>query len=79
MRASFFLHYIILTALIAAPIIGAAQEARSLSLGDAVQLATQNNRTLKAGALDISIAGEQVREAKSLSLPSAHLCEQYMH
>jgi outer membrane protein TolC len=79
MRASFFLHYIILTALIAAPIFGAAQKARSLSLGDAVQLATQNNRTLKAGALDISIAGEQVREAKSLSLPSAHLGAQYMH
>lgn len=79
MRASFFLHYVILTALIAVPFAGAAQEARHISLTEAVQLAKQNNRTLKADALDISIAGEQVREAKSLSLPSAHLGAQYMH
>jgi outer membrane protein TolC len=46
---------------------------------DAVQLAAQHNRTLKANALDISVAGEQVRVAKSLSLPAAQLGASYTH
>ena len=58
---------------------GTAQQTRDLSLQDAVLLASQNNRTLKAGALDISIAGEQVRVAKSLSLPAAQLGAAYTH
>lgn len=74
------LQYILLSAIIASGSLkSTAQQARSLSLQDAVQLATQNNRTLKANALDVSIAGEQVRVAKSLSLPAAQLGAQYAH
>ncbi len=59
--------------------VSTAQQTRSLSLQDAVLLASQHNRTLKASALDISIAGEQVRVAKSLSLPAAQLGAAYTH
>jgi outer membrane protein TolC len=80
MKTSSFIHYIILSAMIAAsPLSGTAQQAKSLSVQESVLLATQNNRTLKLNALDISMAGEQVRIAKSLSLPSVHLGAQYMH
>ena len=80
MRIQSFPYYIILSAIIAvSPFAGAAQQPRSFSLQDAVLQATQNNRTLKANALDISIAGEQVRVAKSLSLPVAQLGAQYLH
>ncbi|MCS3799040.1 TolC family protein [Niastella sp. OAS944] len=71
-------YYILLLAMIA-PFTGSAQQERSLGLQDAVLLAKQYNRTLKASALDISIAGEQVRVAKSLSLPAAQLGAQYTH
>lgn len=71
-------YYILLLAMIA-PFTGSAQQERSLGLQDAVLLAKQYNRTLKANALDISIAGEQVRVAKSLSLPAAQLGAQYTH
>lgn len=80
MRLQSFLQYTFLSALIAgSSFAGTAQQARDLSLQDAVLLASQNNRTLKAGALDISIAGEQVRVAKSLSLPAAQLGAAYTH
>jgi outer membrane protein TolC len=72
--------YIIAAAIIAAvPLSGAAQEAKRLGMGDALQLAAQHNRTLKASALDISVAGEEVRVAKSLALPSAQLGADYTH
>jgi outer membrane protein TolC len=77
MRIQSFLQFIIL--FFAIPLVGAAQQVRSINLQDAVLLATQHNRTLKANALDISMAGEQVRVAKSLSLPVAQLGAQYMH
>lgn len=80
MRLQSFLQYTFLSALIAgSSLAGTAQQTRDLSLQDAVLLASQNNRTLKAGALDISIAGEQVRVAKSLSLPAAQLGAAYTH
>jgi outer membrane protein TolC len=63
----------------AIPFTGSAQQEKNLSLQDAVGLAKQNNRTLKANALDISMAGEQVRVAKSLALPTAQLGAQYLH
>jgi outer membrane protein TolC len=62
-----------------APVAGMAQQEKDLSLQDAVLLAKQYNRTLKANALDVSIAREQVRVAKSLSLPAAQLGAQYLH
>ncbi len=80
MRLQSFQFYIILSAIIAmSPLAGLAQQPRSFSLQDAVLQATQNNRTLKANALDISITGEQVRVAKSLSLPTVQLGAQYLH
>ncbi len=51
----------------------------SLSLEDAVSLAVKHNRSLKASGIDISIAQEQRRVARSLSLPSAGLGAQYAH
>lgn len=80
MRLQSFPRYIFLSLLIAGSSFGStAQQARNLSLQDAVLLAEQHNRTLKANALDISIAGEQVRVAKSLSLPAAQLGAAYTH
>ena len=80
MRLQSFPRYIFLSLLIAgSSFVSTAQQARSLSLQDAVLLASQHNRTLKANALDISIAGEQVRVAKSLSLPAAQLGAAYTH
>jgi outer membrane protein TolC len=78
MRTRSLFYYIALLAMIA-PVAGRAQQEKALSLQDAVLLAKQYNRTLKANALDISIAGEQVRVAKSLSLPAAQLGAQYLH
>jgi outer membrane protein TolC len=78
MKARSLFYYIILFAM-TAPLAGKAQQERDLGLQDAVQLAKQYNRTLKANALDISIATEQVRIAKSLSLPAAQLGAQYLH
>lgn len=66
------------TAFGAALFTGTAQSV-SLSLQEAVSLANKNNRTLKIADLDISVAKEQVRVAKSLSLPSASLGGQYTH
>jgi outer membrane protein TolC len=80
MRAQFLFYYSTLFVMIAAiPLKSAAQQEKDLGLQEAVQLAKQNNRTLKANALDISIAHEQVRVAKSLSLPAAQLGAQYLH
>lgn len=80
MRLQSFPRYIFLSVLIAGSSFGStAQQTRNLSLQEAVQLASQNNRTLKANALDVSIAGEQVRVAKSLSLPAAQLGAAYTH
>lgn len=80
MRIRSFLYYTFLSVLITGSSLGStAQQTRSLSLQDAVHLASRNNRTLKASALDISMAGEQVRVAKSLSLPSAQLGAAYTH
>jgi outer membrane protein TolC len=79
MRAQFIFYYTILLFVTGVPLAGRAQEKRSLGLQDAVLLAKQYNRTLKANALDISIAREQVRVAKSLSLPAAQLGAQYLH
>jgi outer membrane protein TolC len=78
MRKRSLFYYIALWAMMA-PVAGKAQQEKQLSLQDAVLLAKQYNRTLKANALDISIAGEQVRVAKSLSLPAAQLGAQYQH
>lgn len=60
------------------PVAGIAQNLQ-LSLQDAVTLANKHNRSLKVADLDVSIAKEQVRIAKSLSLPSANLGGQYAH
>jgi outer membrane protein TolC len=80
MKTSSFFHYsILLVSIIANPLTGWAQQARRLTMQDALALATEHNRTLKANALDISISGEQVRVAKSLSLPTAQLGAQYLH
>jgi outer membrane protein TolC len=80
MRSSSFLHYSILfISIVASPLTGWAQQARRLNMHDALVLATHHNRTLKANALDISISGEQVRVAKSLSLPAVQLGAQYLH
>jgi outer membrane protein TolC len=80
MKTQFLIYYITLFVMIAAiPLKSAAQQEKDLGLQEAVQLAKQNNRTLKANALDISIATEQVRVAKSLSLPAAQLGAQYLH
>lgn len=79
MRAQFLFYYITLFAMTGIPLAGSAQQEKSLALQDAVLLAKQYNRTLKANALDISIAGEQVRVAKSISLPTAQLGAQYLH
>jgi outer membrane protein TolC len=79
MKRPSFLHYIMLSIIIATPLAGVAQQAQQLSKQDAVLLARQHNRTLKANALDIAMAGEQVRIAKSLSLPAAQLGAQYLH
>jgi outer membrane protein TolC len=51
----------------------------SLSLPDAVSLAIKNNRSLKVSALDIDKAGEDIRIARSLALPSASVGGQYLH
>jgi outer membrane protein TolC len=79
MKRPSFLQYIMLSIIIATPLAGVAQQAQQLSKQDAVLLARQHNRTLKANALDIAMAGEQVRIAKSLSLPAAQLGAQYLH
>jgi len=50
-----------------------------LSLQDAVSLAIKHNRTLKSSGIDIAIAQEQRRVARSLSLPAASLGGQYAH
>ena len=51
----------------------------SLSLPDAVSLAVKNNRSLKLSGLDIDKAGEEIRVARSLSLPTASVGGQYLH
>ncbi|HEY8916460.1 MAG TPA: TolC family protein [Chitinophaga sp.] len=51
----------------------------SLSLQDAVSMAIKNNRQLKAANIDISVAQEQRKVARSLSLPSAGIGAQYAH
>jgi outer membrane protein TolC len=51
----------------------------SLSLPDAVSLAIKNNRSLKISGLDIDKAGEEIRVARSLSLPIASVGGQYLH
>ncbi|OQP58885.1 TolC family protein [Niastella populi] len=76
MRARSLIYYILL---LAVPFAGSGQQEKSIGLQDAVQLAKQYNRTLKADALNISIAREQVRIAKSMSLPAAQLGAQYLH
>ncbi|WP_205512800.1 TolC family protein [Longitalea arenae] len=77
MRSPAFL-YISLFSMIA-PLAIMAQPEKNLSLTDAVLLAKQHNRALKVNSLDISMAREQVRQAKSLRLPSAQLGAQYLH
>ncbi|HEY8896869.1 MAG TPA: TolC family protein [Niastella sp.] len=79
MRVQFLFYYTVLLFMTGVPLAGSAQQEKSIGLQDAVQLAKQYNRTLKANALDISIAREQVRVAKSLSLPAAQLGAQYLH
>jgi outer membrane protein TolC len=79
MRTQFLYYYIALFVMAAAPVAGGAQQPKELSLSTAVQLARQYNRTLTSNALDISIAHEQVRVAKSLALPAAQLGAQYLH
>ncbi|HEY0610070.1 MAG TPA: TolC family protein, partial [Chitinophaga sp.] len=54
-------------------------QALDLSLQDAVSLAVKHNRTLKSSGIDITIAQEQRRVARSLSLPVASLGGQYAH
>ncbi|HEU4551604.1 MAG TPA: TolC family protein [Chitinophaga sp.] len=51
----------------------------SLSLHDAVSLAIRHNRALKAAGIDVRIAQEQRKVARSLSLPSAGIGAQYAH
>lgn len=78
MNARFLTNIILLLAM-AAPRMGQAQQEKTLSLQEALQLARQHNPTLKATALDITVADEQIRVAKSLSLPTATLGAQYLH
>ncbi|WP_315819671.1 TolC family protein [Paraflavitalea speifideaquila] len=61
------------------PGVHSIAQSLSLSLPDAVSLAIKNNRSLKVSALDIDKAAEEVRVARSLSLPTASLGGQYLH
>lgn len=69
--------------LIAVPLLfyglGSQGQSLDLSLQDAVSLAVKHNRTLKSSGIDITIAQEQRRVARSLSLPVASLGGQYAH
>ncbi|GAA0546844.1 TolC family protein [Chitinophaga japonensis] len=58
---------------------GAQGQTLRLSLQEVVSLAAKHNRTLKASGIDIAVAQEQRRVARSLSLPSASLGAQYAH
>lgn len=69
----------LLTAALALSAVSTYTQTLSLSLQDAVAQGVQHNRTLKASNLDVDIAKEQVRVARSLSLPSAGLGAQYAH
>lgn len=70
---------LLLSAGVSLPGVHSVAQSLSLSLPDAVSLAIKNNRSLKVSSLDIDKAGEEVRVARSLSLPSASLGGQYLH
>ena len=61
------------------PGVRALAQASSLSLPEAVNLALKNNRSLKVSGLDITKADEEIKVARSLSLPTASVGGQYLH
>lgn len=73
------LYALLLWAGICLPGIQGQAQTMSLSLADAVTLAIKNNKSLKISGLDITKAGEEIRAARSLSLPTANIGGQYLH
>jgi outer membrane protein len=50
--------------------LAAAQESRSLTMEQAIEVAVTNNRNLASARLDMEKAGDQVREAYGLAMPT---------
>jgi len=61
------------------PGVRAIGQTTSLSLNDAVGLALKHNRSLKVSGLDITKADEEIKVARSLSLPVATVGGSYLH
>lgn len=61
------------------PGVRALAQTSSLSLSEAVNLALKNNRSLKVSGMDITKVDEEIKVARSLSLPSASVGGQYLH
>jgi outer membrane protein TolC len=59
--------------------LGGHGQALDLSLQDAVSLAVKHNRSLQSSNIDITVAQEQRKVARALSLPAASLGGQYAH
>ncbi|MDF2186936.1 TolC family protein [Paraflavitalea sp. CAU 1676] len=72
-------HTLLLSAGIILSGVQSIAQSLSLSLPDAVSLAIKNNRSLKLSGLDIDKASEEIRVARSLSLPTANVGGQYLH
>jgi outer membrane protein len=60
-------------------VISAQAQTRTLSLTEAVQLGTQNSKSLKRSQYKINEAQTKVDQAKDLRLPSAKVGFQYLH
>lgn len=68
-----------LSAAILLPGVHCIAQSLKLTLSDAVTMAIKNNRALKIAGLDIDKAGQEIRTARSLSLPTANIGAQYLH
>lgn len=73
------IYALVLSAGILLPGVHSIAQSLSLTLPDAVSMAIKNNRALKISGLDIDKAAEEIRVARSLSLPTASIGGQYLH
>jgi outer membrane protein TolC len=73
------MYALIISAGILLPGVRSIAQSLSLTLPDAVTMAIKNNRALKISSLDIDKAAEEIRVARSLSLPTASIGGQYLH
>lgn len=56
-----------------------AQEARKLSLRDAVLLGIENSKTIKAAESQITVSEKKLKSAKALQYPDLSVTGQYLH